>query len=162
MEIYNPINGVVDKIIERIADEYYAQMFYRNVANWLGNAGYVKAAAVFAKEALHEAEHATKLEKLLTDYGNTFTLPAIPACPEVASFPDLIRSVYKLEADLAIKYNTLANEIWPVDKAAYNLIMEMVQIQYDSVAEARTWVDRLDLVDNSRTGLFLYEAETFG
>lgn len=160
--MYNPIDGIKDVIIARIQDEYYAQMHYRNGANWLGNQGYTKAAAVFAKEALSEAEHAAKLEKLLTDYGSTFTLPAIPNCAEITSFPELIRSTYALEAYLAQKYNALANEVFSIDKATFNLAMEMVQIQYDSVAETRTWVDRLDLVDNSRTGLFLYEAETFG
>lgn len=45
---------------------------------------------------------------------------------------------------------------------SFNLMLEFVEIQRESVAEYRTFVDKLDLVGEDKTSIFIYENEVFG
>lgn len=158
--MYNPIIPHLDVLNERLKNEYEAHFFYRNAANWCANKGYDKAAAFFAADAATELEHAGKIQKFITDWGNNVTIPNISVSEEFDSLPDIIGKAYDIECALYRAYDTNASNLF-VDRSFFNLMLEFVDIQRESVAEYRTLVDKLDLVGEDKTSIFIYENEVF-
>ena len=163
MEMFNPIQTLLPTFIKRIANEYEAMHFYRNASNWCNDAGYVKAAAFFANEAVSEAEHSVKVQEFLDDWGCRYTLPAINTVFTCNSLPEIIREAYsKYEVPLYKAYAADAEKAMGVDMSAFAFLQGMVAIQTESVAEYRTFIDRLNLINESnKLDVFLYEQNTF-
>lgn len=156
----NPILPHITALTERLKNEYEAHFFYRNAANWCANKGYDKAAAFFAAEAASELTHADKIQKFITDWGNDVSIPAISVSEDFESLPDIIGKAYDIESALYQAYDKCASDLY-VDRSYFNLMLEFVGIQRDSVAEYRTMVDKLDLVGEDKTSIFIYENEVF-
>ena len=162
MELFNPISDIAPYIIERLANEYEAHYLYANAANWCDNTGYTLAADFFKKEAADELVHAGKLQKFLNNWGVFFTIPSVTVEPKFTSLPDIIKKGYAIEVELYKSYNSDVEQIEKMDKSTYSLLLEMVNIQYDSVAEYRTLIDKLNLIDDTdKFQVFMYEKEVF-
>jgi ferritin len=164
MELFNPIpQEVTNKLLDRLANEYEAHYFYRNAANWCDNIGYTNAAAFFKNEASDELTHANKLQKFLNDWGIYYTIPSVSVSPTFRNLPDVIDKAYGIEVALYQAYNLNAEEVEEVDKSVYSLLLEMVDIQYNSVAEYRTFIDKLRLInDADKFQVMWFENEIFG
>lgn len=158
MEFLNPINDIRPAIIARMQDEYKAHLFYRNASNWCDITGFSKAAAYFAGEAESELQHALKLQKYLNDWNISYSMPTASIQVSFRNLPDLLRSAYELEANLYKAYQIDATGAMAQDISAFNLLSEMVQIQYESVAEYRTLLDKLELTSD----MLIYEDAAFG
>jgi ferritin len=155
------IKAYVPRILARLKDEYTAHKFYRTLANWCDNKGYLNAAKYYANEAEQELVHAQKLQKFLNDWGISYQMPTVADTFEIASLPDGLRKQYKLESDLYIKYNSDAVNS-DTEVSTYQLFLGMVQIQYESVAESKTLLDRLVLIDETnKFQVAWYESEYF-
>jgi ferritin len=163
MENFNPIHSLLPVILKRLQNEYEAMQFYRNAANWCENAGFIKAAAYFAGEAISEQEHATKLQSFLNDWGCRYVLPQISTVFACTSLPEIVRKAYEgFEVPLYKAYNDDARKAFDVDQSAYHLMLDMVQIQRESVAEYLTLIDKLALIDESvKLDVYLYELNAF-
>jgi ferritin len=158
----SPARASKDKLEARLLDEYTAHMFYRTLSNWCEDKGYSKAAAYYAKEAEQELEHAKKLQKFAVDSGVVLRMPTgFPTFTFMSLF-DGIDQQYDLEAGLYEKYSVDMREVLTVDAGTFLLMGEMVQIQYDSVAEARTLVDmKKELDPADRLSVFMFEKEAY-
>jgi ferritin len=163
MELFNPIHSLLPVMLKRLQNEYEASQFYRNAANWCANAGYDKAAAYFAKDAVSEQEHAIKLQSFLNDWGCRYVLPQISTVFNCTSLPEIVRKAYEgFEVPLYKAYNDDAGRAFDIDKSAFNLLLEFVEKQRDSVAEYRTLIDKLALIDESvKLDVYLYELNAF-
>lgn len=163
MELFNPIHTLLPVMLKRLQNEYEAAQFYRNASNWCANAGYDKAAAYFAHESESENEHATKIQDFLNDWGCKFIIPNISTVFMCVSLPEIIRKAYEgFEVPLYKAYNDDAGRAFDVDKSAFNLLLEFVEKQRDSVAEYRTLIDKLMLIDESnKLDVYLYEQTAF-
>jgi len=59
-------------------------------------------------------------------------------------------------------YDSNAKEFMGIDSSTYKQLMKMVNIQYKSVAEYRTLVDKLALiVEDDKFQVFMFEKEVF-
>jgi ferritin len=163
MELFNPIQPLLPVMLKRLQNEYEASQFYRNAANWCANAGYMKAAAYFANEAISEQKHAIKLQSFLNDWGCRFTIPSISTAFMCTSLPEIVRKAYEgFEVPLYKAYNDDAGRAFDIDKSAFTLLLEFVEKQRDSVAEYRTLIDKLMLIDESnKLDVYLYELNAF-
>jgi len=163
MELYSPISEKIKGIIlERLANEYEAHFFYRNASNWCENIGYTKAAKFYEKEAQDELEHANMLQVFLNDWGVTYTIPSVSVTPKFNGLPDTIYKSYGIEVALYENYDSNAKEFMGIDSSTYKQLMKMVNIQYKSVAEYRTLVDKLALiVEDDKFQVFMFEKEVF-
>ena len=158
MEILNPINDIRPAIIARIQDEYKAHLFYRNASNWCEITGFTKAAKYFSAEAESELQHSLKLQNYLNDWNISYAMPTVTVTVSFRSMPDLLRGAYEMEANLYKAYQTDATTAMGIDISAFNLLSEMVQIQYEAVAEYRTLIDKLALTND----MLIYEDAAFG
>jgi len=163
MELFNPIDETSQQIVlDRLNDEYTAHFFYSNACNHFENVGYTRLADYCHKEASDELTHALKLQKFLNDWGVFFTIPNPTVTPVFRDPYDFINKAYTLEATLYKNYNANSEQIEDIDKSMYNLFLEMVQIQYDSVAEYRTFIDKSKLYGNDLLAVKMWEDECFG
>jgi ferritin len=163
MELFNPIHSLLPVILKRLQNEYEASQFYRNAANWCANAGYMKAAAYFSNEAVSEQEHAIKLQTFMNDWGCRYVLPQISTVFACTSLPEIVRKAYEgFEVPLYKAYNDDAGRAFDIDKSAFTLLLEFVEKQRKSVAEYRTLIDKLMLIDESnKLDVYLYELNAF-
>jgi ferritin len=153
----------VSLINDRIADEYSAHYFYRNVSNICEEMGYTKAAVFFAKEAANELEHAEGLQKYLTDWNIVPTLKAISAPVTVEGLVDAISSAYEIEYDLYQEYEKSSADILAMSElATFDFLAKYRELQRESVAEYATLIDKLNLIDyNDKNWLANFENENF-
>lgn len=163
MELFNPIHTLLPVMLKRLQNEYEAAQFYRNASNWCANAGYNKAAAFFAHESESENEHATKIQTFLNDWGCKYIIPNISTVFMCTSLPEIIRKAYEgFEVPLYKAYNDDAGRAFDVDKSAFKFISKLLEGQRKSVAEYRTLIDKLMLIDESnKLDVYLYEQTAF-
>lgn len=162
MQLFNPIQPLKDAFISRLANEYEAHIFYRNLANWCNNKGYKNAQAYFEAEAASELTHAEKLQAFLNNWGVVYSLPSVSVTDTFDSLPDGIKKAYDIEAALYQAYTSNVNEAENVDRSAYILLLDMVQVQYEAVAEYRTFIDQLETINElDPFQVFMWEKEVF-
>jgi len=163
MELFNPIHSLLPIMLKRLQNEYEAAQFFRNAANWCSNAGYDKAAAFFAKESNSENEHATEIQTFLNEWGCRYTIPNVSTVFMCTSLPEIVRKAYEgFEVPLYKAYNEDAGRAFEIDKSAFIFISELLNGQRESVAEYRTLIDKLILIDeNNKLDVYLYELNAF-
>jgi ferritin len=90
-------------------------------------------------------------------------LPQISTVFNCTSLPEIVRKAYEgFEVPLYKAYNDDAGRAFDIDKSAFNLLLEFVEKQRDSVAEYRTLIDKLALIDESvKLDVYLYELNAF-
>lgn len=147
---------------QRLNDEYTAHYFYRNVANYCENVGYLKAAAYFKQEAADELVHAEGLQKYMVDWNVMPVLSPIASPERVIGLVDAIEKAYQLEYDLYESYEAAGKVMLVKDLCTFQLIQKYMEIQRVSVAEYATFLNRLELIDkNDKNWLFEFEHKTF-
>lgn len=157
-------NEVVSLLLPRLQDEMDAFYFYRSASNWCENVGYLNAAKYFANESEDELKHAKKIEKFLTDWNVMPSLPSIDQ-PELKfkGLCDIFEQAYGIEYALYEDYEKTSKKIFDIgDLCAFDFLQEFRTIQMTSVAEYSTWLNKLELIDESnKFQLYLFEKEEF-
>jgi ferritin len=148
MELFNPIEPFVQIFLDRLTNELTAFHFYRNASNYCANVGYVEFAEFFKSESKDEIKHATMIQDFLNDWGVVYQVPDITSDDTFEGLVDVITKAYQIEVALYKAYNSDATKAIS-DISAYSKILEMVEIQRSSVAEYRTLIDQLSLIDSS-------------
>lgn len=162
MDLYNPISPLVPSLLKVMQYEMNTYGYYRTAHNWAANAGYDIAAKYFSKEASDEVLHTEKIQSFLNDWGCVYAIPTMEVSEEFVSLPDIVVKTYELMVVIYQAYSRLADEAYSVDKSAYNLAMEFVQIQYDAAAYWRTKVDQLKLINQgNKLDVLIYEQKAF-
>lgn len=149
----------MDSIVLRLRDEYIAHMFYAKASNRMKVLGYTKAGEWAERESNEELEHADILKKFLTDWNVKFDIPSIPIIEdEFLTLKDFLNCAYEIELALYKAYNGMRETD---DVSVFTLIQRMVEIQRQSVSNLRTMLDRINLVGDDKTSIFIFENETF-
>lgn len=148
---------------DSLLDEYTASMIYRQGSQWFQNNGFEKAAKFLNAEADAEIGHANGIEQYLTNWNVVYTLPAIPAPENKATFQEWIDLFYKIEANLYDKYEGRAKQIFELgDMSAFGFIQKYVQIQYESVTEYSDMQNKLLGITGGKFELLMLEETLFG
>jgi ferritin len=162
MELHKLSTEVANVLNERINDEYTAHYFYRQVANYCENAGYLKAAAFFKDESADELAHAESIQKYLTDWNMMPVLSPVSAPEKVSSLVDAIEKAYAMEYELYEAYEAAGKLMLQKDLCTFNFIQGFMEIQRKAVAEYATLLNRLQLIDNKdKNWIFEFEHNSF-
>lgn len=144
---------------QRIGDEYKAHYFYRQVANYCENVGFLKAAEYFKSEAADELTHAEELQKYLTDWNVQPNLYPIEPPKKVTGLVDAIEKAYKMEYDLYEAYDEISMEIFnKKDLCTFDFLQKFRNIQRLAVAEYSTFLNQLETIDQEDKN-WVYEFE---
>lgn len=144
---------------QRIGDEYKAHYFYRQVANYCENVGYLKAAEFFKGEAEDELKHAEGLQKYLTDWNVQPSLYPVEPPKKVTGLVDAIEKAYELEYDLYESYEEISMDIFnKKDLCTFDFLQGYRTIQRLAVAEYSTFLNQLETIDKEDKN-WVYEFE---
>lgn len=144
---------------QRINDEYTAHYFYRQVANYCENVGFLKAAEYFKSEAADELTHAEGVQKYLTDWNVQPALMAVDSPEKVSDLVDAIEKAYKMEYALYEAYEEISMDIFnKKDLCTFDFLQQYRNIQRLAVAEYSTFLNQLETIDKKDKN-WVYEFE---
>lgn len=150
---------IANLLNERINDEYAAHYYYRQVANYCENVGFLKAAEYFKGEATDELTHAEGLQKYLTDWNVQPVLAPVEPPQKVTGLVDSIEKAYKMEYDLYEAYEGISMDIFKKnDLCTFDFLQQYRTIQRLAVAEYSTFLNQLETIDQTDKN-WVYEFE---
>jgi ferritin len=150
---------IANLLNERINDEYAAHYYYRQVANYCENVGYLKAAEYFKGEAVDELTHAEGIQKYLTDWNVQPALMPVEPPQKVTGLVDAIEKAYKMEYDLYEAYEEISMDIFKKnDLCTFDFLQQYRTIQRLAVAEYSTFLNQLETIDQTDKN-WVYEFE---
>lgn len=151
----------ISSLLERLANEYEAHIFYRNASNWCAVKGFSYASKYFADEAKSELTHADAIQEYLTNWNISFSIPSVSVeFDEFTSIRGLFLEALEIEQALYKAYNKDAIECMHIDSSLYNLNLKFVGVQTEAVAEYLNFNDELKMISDS--DLWLWQKENFG
>tara|TARA_R110000868_G_scaffold164255_1_gene396700 strand:- start:117 stop:614 length:498 start_codon:yes stop_codon:yes gene_type:complete len=152
-------SSIVSLLNDRLEDEYAAHYFYRQVANYCENVGFLKAAEYFKSEAADELIHAEGLQKYMTDWNIQPGLSPIEPPQKVSDLVDAIEKAYKMEYDLYESYEEISMDIFnKKDLCTFDFLQQYRNIQRLAVAEYSTFLNQLETIDQEDKN-WIYEFE---
>ena len=150
---------IANLLNERLGDEYAAHYFYRQVANYCENVGFLKAAEYFKAEAADELTHAEGLQKYLTDWNVQPTLAPVEPPQKVSGLVDAIEKAYTIEYELYEAYEEISMDIFnKKDLCTFDFLQQYRAIQRLAVAEYSTFLNQLETIDQEDKN-WIYEFE---
>lgn len=161
IKLYKLSNEVVELLIDRLQDEYYAHYLYRSAANWCHDKNYKKAAAFFDADADTELEHAKTIQKYLTDFN---IVPKMPQSETKFSFDnliDIIHKAYQFELKLMKSYNENSHSVFQEDLTTFDFLQQFREIQRESVVEFNDLINASDLINKKDKFQVLYFEQTY-
>jgi ferritin len=158
MKPYELPSDISKLLSEKINDEYSAHYFYRQVANYCENVGYLKAAEYFKGEAEDELKHAEGLQKYLTDWNVQPDLNPVKTPQSVNGLVDAIEKAYQMEYALYSEYEDISAEIFKKDLCTFDFLQQYRTIQRMAVAEYSTFLNQLETIDQKDKN-WVYEFE---
>jgi len=150
---------IANLLNERINDEYAAHYYYRQVANYCENVGFLKAAEYFKGEATDELTHAEGLQKYLTDWNVQPVLAPVEPPQKVTGLVDSIEKAYKMEYDLYEAYEEISMDIFKKNNlCTFDFLQQYRTTQRLAVAEYSTFLNQLETIDQTDKN-WVYEFE---
>ncbi len=150
---------IANLLNERINDEYAAHYYYRQVANYCENVGFLKAAEYFKGEAADELTHSEGVQKYLTDWNVQPVLSPVEPPQKVFGLVDAIEKAYKMEYDLYEAYEEISMDIFKKnDLCTFDFLQQYRTIQRLAVAEYSTLLNQLETIDQTDKN-WVYEFE---
>ena len=152
-------SDIVSLLNDRLEDEYAAHYFYRQVANYCENIGFLKAAEYFKSESADELTHAEGIQKYLTDWNIQPSLCSIEPPKNVSGLVDAIEKAYTMEYDLYEAYEEISMNIFnKKDLCTFDFLQQYRTIQRLAVAEYSTFLNQLETIDQEDKN-WIYEFE---
>ena len=156
------INASIEKALnDQINAELYSSYLYYSMANYLEQLSLSGAAHWMRVQALEEMSHVSKLASYLNDRQGKVVLAAIAAPPtEWNTLLELFEETYSHETEVTALINSLLDlAIANSDHATVNLLQWFVSEQVEEEASADAIVQKLKLIDNAKSGLFMLDKE---
>ena len=161
IKLYKLSEKVVNLLIERLEDEYYAHYLYRSAANWCHDKNYKKAAAFFDADADTELEHAKTIQKYLTDFNIYHKMPSSETEFSFDNLIDIIHEAYEFELKLMKSYNENSHSVFQDYLTTFDFLQQFREIQRESVVEFNDLINASDLIDKKDKFQVLYFEQTY-
>lgn len=148
----------IDLLNDAVERELYASNHYKYAASCTQKQGYFGAQKYFEDEAKSETKHYYKLRDFANDLGIEVDMPAIPEVDFIdESLMGIFRISYELELDLLNYYNQAYRSC---ESAAMQVfLIDMVNIQRESVGEYGDLIARLELCMLNPAALLIFDSE---
>ena len=156
---------VVDLLLPRLADEYFAFYMYRSASNWCANVGFMKAAKYFEAESTDELAHAKAIEDFLVQWNITPELPTVEKpILKFDNLADIIDKAYGMEFELYENSEDTSAKIFKTgDLCVFDFLQKYRTIQTKSVAEYSDMINILEGVKtDSKFEMLMLEENLFG
>lgn len=156
------MNSTIENLLnDQIKYEATASMQYLAMASWADQQGYNGIADFFYAQSEEERLHMTKLVKFVNERSGKVVIPKLDK-PK-ASFKtlnDLFKTFLESEISVTEKINHIIYEcLQHKDYNVHNFMQWYVTEQLEEEATARTLLDKLNIIGNDKSGLYLFDRD---
>ncbi len=146
---------------DQVRYEANASMHYLAMASWADVNGYNGIAEFFYANSEEERVHMTKLVKFINERGGKAIVPALPETKsEFNSLNELFEDFLASEVFVTQKINEVIFEcLNHKDYNTHNFMQWYVAEQLEEEAQARTMLDKLNIIGDDKTGHYMFDRD---
>lgn len=146
---------------DQIKYEASASMQYLAMASWADASGFNGVAEFFYAQSEEERLHMTKLVKFVNERGGKVKItPFNKPKNDFKSLPELFHLFLESEVFVTEKINELIYTcLQNKDYNVHNFMQWYVTEQLEEEAVARTLLDKLNIIGNDKSGLYLFDKD---
>ena len=146
---------------DQIEKEASSSQYYLAMASWAENNGLNGTAKFMYTHSDEERFHMLKLVKFVNERGGKAVIPSLDAPPN--SF-DNLKSVFELLLEHELGVTKSINNLVDIclqekDYTTHNFVQWYVSEQLEEEALARTILDKIKLIGNENSGLYLFDRD---
>jgi bacterioferritin B len=143
-------------LIAQIGNEFAAHALYMGISVYFDRASLKRWGTLFKRQAIEEAEHATKIMDFLTDNEIEFDLPAVKAVSTRFASPlAAAQRALQSEQDVAAQFDKMAATAQKAgDHRGHQFLQWFIEEQVEEEAKLQRIVDLIE------SGINLYQAES--
>lgn len=155
---------VTEALNKQIEMEASSSQYYLAMASWAETQGLKGVAAFLYKHADEERMHMLKLIKFVNERGAHGVVPALKQPPaNFKSVPKVFAEVLHHEVKVTEEINKLVDiTLKEKDYTTHNFLQWYVSEQIEEEALARDLVDKLNLIGDDRSGLYMFDRDLQG
>ncbi len=152
---------VQDALNSQVEMEGTSSQYYLAWASWAENEGYAGISGFLYKHSDEERMHMLKLIKFVNERGGQAKIPATPEPKTNFKSPEeVFRELYEHETKVTNEINKLVHLcLQEQDYTTHNFLQWYVAEQIEEESLARTILDKLKLIGNDRSGLYLFDRD---
>lgn len=150
----------IEKILNnQIKIEAESSQIYLAMASWAEVQGLSGVATFMYAQSDEERDHALRLVRYINERGghakiSDLSAPAI----EFGSFKEMFETLFKHEVFVSKSINELVDvSLKEKDYATHNFLQWYVAEQIEEESQARTILDKINLIGNDKGGLYLFD-----
>ncbi len=152
---------VEEGLNQQVKVEAESSQFYLAMASWSENQGLNGTAAFLYQHADEERFHMLKLIKFINERGGRAVIPSLKQPP--TEF-ESINNVFQNLLDHEIAVTKAINEVVDIclkekDYTTHNFMQWYVAEQIEEESLARTLMDKLQLIGDNKSGLYLFDRD---
>ncbi len=156
------MNTVIENLLnDQIKYEANASMHYLAMASWSDANGYNGIADFFYAQSEEERLHMTKLVKFVNERGGNVVIPQLEKPHAdynalIELFEDFLKSeIFVTEQINHVIFECLNQKEYNV----HNFMQWYVTEQLEEEATARTLLDKLNIIGNDKSGLYMFDRD---
>jgi ferritin len=146
---------------DQVKYEANASMHYLAMASWADVNGYNGIAEFFYANSEEERVHMTKLVKFINERGGRAIIPGLVASKsDFKNLNELFEDFLASEVFVTQKINEVIFEcLNHKDYNTHNFMQWYVAEQLEEEAQARTMLDKLNIIGNDKTGHYMFDRD---
>ena len=155
------IKEIENLLNDQVRYEANASMHYLAMASWADVNGYNGVSEFFYANSEEERVHMTKLVKFINERGGNAIIPALDAPKtDFKSLNDLFEDFLSSEVYVTEKINGVIFEcLNHKDYNTHNFMQWYVSEQLEEEAQARTMLDKLNIIGDDKTGHYMFDRD---
>ncbi|MDA8715357.1 ferritin [Flavobacteriales bacterium] len=145
----------------QIKMEAQSSQFYLAMASWAETEGLTGTAKFLYTHSDEEREHMLKLVKFVNERGGRAHIPDLDAPPSTF---DSVTEIFKMLLQHEVNVTASINEVVDIclsekDYTTHNFMQWYVAEQLEEEALARNIMDKLQMIGNEKSGLYLFDRD---
>ncbi len=152
----------IEKALNRQVEvEADSSQFYLSMASWAETQGFNGTAKFLYTQSDEERMHMLKLVRFINERGGHAIVPALKQPPaKFKSLSDIFESLLGHEIKVTEEINGLVHTtLEEKDYTTHNFLQWYVSEQIEEEAQARTIMDKLNMIGNDKGGLYLFDRD---
>jgi ferritin len=143
----------------QIRVEAESSQIYLAMASWAEVQGLGGVATFMYAQSDEEREHMLKLVRYINERGGHSKISKLVApAVEFGSFKEMFTTLFKHEVFVSKSINNLVDiSLKEKDYATHNFLQWYVAEQIEEEAQARTILDKINLIGDEKSGLYLFD-----
>ena len=156
------LNEKVETVLNaQVKLEAESSQFYLAMASWAETEGLSGTAKFLYAHSDEERVHMLKLVKFINERGGRAHIPELEAPPSsFDSITEIFKSLLQHEIHVTDKINNVVDVcLTEKDYTTYNFMQWYVAEQLEEEALAREIMDKLQMIGNEKSGLYLFDRD---